>query len=86
MVKKFSEILKKKLRPRLKKILIGLIIFFAAFTLLGFFGLPPILKIILTKKLSENLHREVTIKQIKLNPYALSIAIRGLMIKDKERL
>ncbi len=84
MVKKFSEILKKKLRPRLKKILIGLIIFFAAFTLLGFFGLPPILKIILTKKLSENLHREVTIKQIKLNPYALSIAIRGLMIKDKE--
>jgi uncharacterized protein involved in outer membrane biogenesis len=85
MFKKFLELYQKKLRSRLKKIFIGLIIFFAAFTLLGFFGLPPILKFILAKKLSENLHREVTINQIKLNPYALSIAVRGLTIKDKDR-
>jgi uncharacterized protein involved in outer membrane biogenesis len=85
MSKKLVEMDKKKLRPRLKKILVGLIIFFAAFTLLGFFGLPPILKFVLVKKLSESLHREVTINQIKLNPYALSIAIRGLTIKDKDR-
>jgi acylphosphatase len=84
MVKKLSEILKKKLRPRLKKILIGLILFFVVFTLVGFFGLPPILKSILTKKLSENLHRSVTINQIKINPYALSIAVRGLTVKDKD--
>jgi len=85
MFKKILEMYEKKLRPHLKKILVGLIIFFAAFTLLGFFGLPPILKFILAKKLSENLHREVTINQIKLNPYALSIAVRGLTIKDKDR-
>jgi uncharacterized protein involved in outer membrane biogenesis len=85
MFQKLVEMYEKKLRPRLKKILVGLIIFFAAFTLLGFFGLPPILKFILAKKLSENLHREVTVKQIKLNPYALSIAVRGLTIKDKDR-
>jgi uncharacterized protein involved in outer membrane biogenesis len=84
MFKKLVKMDKKKLRSRLKKIFIGLIIFFAAFTLLGFFGLPPILKFILAKKLSENLHREVTINQIKLNPYALSIAVRGLTIKDKD--
>ncbi len=53
---------------RPKKILIGLIIFFAVFTLFGFFGLPPIVKSVLTKKLSESLHRDVTIEQIKINP------------------
>ena len=83
MVKKFSGILKKKLKPRLKKIVVGLIIFFAAFTLVGFFALPPIVKSILTKQLSENLHREVTIDRIKFNPYTLSISVRGLTIKDK---
>jgi len=84
MFKKLVEMDKKKLRPRLKKIFVGLIIFFAAFTLLGFFALPPMLKYILAKKLSENLHRGVTINQIKINPYALSIAVRGLTVKDKD--
>ena len=83
MIRKIIQIYKNRLRPRLKKILIGLIIFFVVFTLVGFFVLPPILKTILTKKLSENLHREVTIKQIKINPYALSVTVRGLMVKDQ---
>jgi uncharacterized protein involved in outer membrane biogenesis len=68
---------------RPKKILIGLIIFFAVFTLFGFFGLPPIVKSVLTQKLSEALHRQVTIEQIKINPYALSLTVRGFLIKDK---
>jgi uncharacterized protein involved in outer membrane biogenesis len=84
MFRKLVETDKKKLKLRLKKILIGLVIFFAAFTLLGFFALPPMLKYILEKKLSENLHRGVTINQIKINPYALSIAVRGLTVKDKD--
>ena len=84
MIKRLSEIYKNKLRPRFKKIFIGLIIFFGVFTLVGFFALPPILKSILTKKLSENLHRSVTINQIKINPYTLSIAVRGLTIKSKD--
>ncbi len=83
MIRKIIQIYKNKLRPRLKKILIGLIIFFAAFTLIGFFGLPPILKSILIKQLSQNLHREVTINQIKVNPYTLSITARGLLVKDR---
>ncbi len=68
---------------RLKKILIGLVSFFVLFTIVGFFVLPPILKSILVKKLSENLHREVTISQIKVNPYTLSITARGLLVKDR---
>jgi uncharacterized protein involved in outer membrane biogenesis len=83
VIRKIIQIYKNKLRPRLKKILIGLIIFFVVFTLVGFFVLPPILKSILTKKLSETLHRKVTIKQIKINPYALSVTARDLMITDR---
>ena len=85
MFRKLIEIYEKKIRPRLKKILIGVMIFFVLFTLFGFFGLPPILKSILTKHLSENLHRKVTIDKIKINPYTLSITVRNLLVKDRLR-
>ena len=58
---------------RLKKYLIGVGIFLVIFTLFGFFGLPPILKSVLIKQLSQNLHRDVTIREIKFNPYVLSL-------------
>ena len=83
MAKKLLGIDKNKVWPLLKRIIIGILIFFAVFTLVGFFVLPPVLKSVLTKKLSENLHRSVTINQIKINPYALSIAVRGLTINEK---
>jgi uncharacterized protein involved in outer membrane biogenesis len=83
MLKKIKKIYGNTLKPNLKRILIGLIIFFFLFTLIGFFVLPPILKSILTKQLSENLHREVTIQQIKVNPYTLSITARGLLVKER---
>jgi uncharacterized protein involved in outer membrane biogenesis len=83
MVKTLKKIYENKLKPRWKKILYGLVIFFAVFTLVGFFVLPPVLKSILTKQLSQALHREVTINQIKINPYALSVTARGLMVKDR---
>jgi uncharacterized protein involved in outer membrane biogenesis len=70
-------------RGRMKKIIIGGVIFFVLFTLFGFFALPPIVKSLLTEKLSEALHREVTIEQIKINPYALSVTIRGFLVKER---
>jgi uncharacterized protein involved in outer membrane biogenesis len=83
MLRKLMGIYENKIKPRLKKILIGIIIFLVIFTLVGFFVLPPILKSILIKQLSQNLHREVTINQIKVNPYTLSITARGLLVKDR---
>jgi hypothetical protein len=77
-----SKIIKKSV---LKKIAIGVVIFFAVFTIVGFFVLPPILKSILAQKLSENLHREVTIEDINLNPYTLSVTVKKLMIKERDR-
>ena len=72
-----------KLITHYKKILLGLAIFFALLTLVGFFVLPPIVKSVLTKQLSQNLHREVTIQKIKINPYTLSITVRGFPVKDR---
>lgn len=79
---KFSKIIKKSV---LKKIVIGLVIFFAVLTIVGFFILPPIAKSILTQKLSENLHREVTIEGIKINPYTLSLTVKKFLVKERNR-
>ncbi len=84
MIQKIIQLYEKKVKPRLKKILIGVVLFFVVFTLVGFFVIPPILKSILVKKLSENLHREVAIQQIKFNPYALSLTVRGFQMKDRQ--
>ena len=68
---------------RLKKLLIALAILFATFNLVGFFALPPILKSILTKALSENLNREVAIERIKTNPYNLTASGYGVKINER---
>ncbi|MDD4092153.1 MAG: DUF748 domain-containing protein, partial [Smithellaceae bacterium] len=50
--------------------------------LVGFLILPAVLKPVLTKKISETLHREATIEQIKINPFDLSATIRGFKLAD----
>ncbi len=69
--------------PRRKKILLWAIAAFVLFTVTGFFIVPPVLKSILIKKLSENLHREVSIGKIQFNPYVLSLKITGFAVKER---
>jgi uncharacterized protein involved in outer membrane biogenesis len=71
-----------KLKPGLNKIIIGFAVFFVLFAVAGFFILPPLLKSVLTEKLSENLHREVTIGGINLNPFTLSVKVKDILIKE----
>ena len=59
------------------------LIFLVVYSVVGFFLVPPILKSVLTKKLSEGLHRQVGIRQIKVNPFALSATVRGFLIKER---
>jgi uncharacterized protein involved in outer membrane biogenesis len=68
---------------RPKTILLWVIGFFVVFTLAGFFAVPPLLKSVILRKLSDNLHREVSIRQIRVNPYALTVTIRGFVLKDR---
>ena len=76
----------QKLKPIgiIQKIIFWTIIFFIAYTIIGFFILPPIIKIISVNKIEENLNRQVSIDKIKLNPYALSLSINGLSVKEKD--
>lgn len=65
-----------------KKILIGLVVFFVLFSLAGFFVLPEIIKRIATEKMAAVLHRPVTIEKISINPYVLSMTVRGFKISE----
>ena len=52
------------------------------FTLVGFFVIPPIVKSVLASQLSAALHREVTISEVRFNPFVLSATVRGLTVKE----
>ena len=55
----------------------------AAFTLLGFFVLPPLARPFLEKEMSKALHRKVTIQGLAFNPYRLSVRGRNVSVQDR---
>lgn len=72
------------LSPRKRKLTLwaaGLLLFY---TVAGFLILPPIVRSVAVKQISRQLDREVSIAAVKINPFALSASIRGLLIKDKD--
>jgi Domain of Unknown Function (DUF748) len=69
-------------RRHWRRILVGCTTILAVFTLVGFFAVPPILKAVLVKQLSTALHRDVSIREVRFNPFALSVTVRGLAIKE----
>src|ERR1035438_2625364 len=68
-------------RRKILRWIAGLLLFYTFF---GFLILPPIIRSVAVKQLSKQFDREVSIEKIKINPYALSTSIRGLLIKDKD--
>jgi uncharacterized protein involved in outer membrane biogenesis len=56
----------------------------ASVAVLGFLVLPLILRPVLEKKLSAEIHRTVTIRSISLNPFALSIALKGVSVSQRD--
>ncbi len=66
----------------LKKILLGAVAVFLLIGIIGYFILPGVIKNMATEKISKALHRPVGIEKISINPYALSIAIRGFKISE----
>jgi hypothetical protein len=72
-----------RLSRRQRKLLYWVAGVFLFYSIAGFFILPPIVRSEAAKILSQQLGREVSIQQVKLNPYAFSGTIRGLVIKEK---
>lgn len=65
-----------------KKIIIGLVAIVVLIAIVGFFILPAVIKPIAIEKLSTALHRPVSIEKIGINPYALSVTIKGFKISE----
>ncbi len=69
---------------RKRKLAVWALVLLLLYTVVGFLILPPIVRSIAVKQLSKQLGREVSIQKIKINPFALSTTIRGLLIQDKD--
>lgn len=67
-----------------RKLIYWVVGLFVFYTVAGFFILPPIIRLVAVRELSSQLDRQVSIQKVKLNPYVPSIAIRGLLILDKD--
>jgi len=67
---------------RYKKWIIGAVVFFVLFTIIGFFVVPPIVKPYLLETLSKTLNRQVSLSDLSLNPYTLTVTLKGFEIKE----
>jgi hypothetical protein len=71
-------------KPTVRKVLIAGVGVVLVYTLFGFLALPAILKSVLSKSLSETLHRKTELRAIRINPLELSISVRGLTISERD--
>ena len=56
----------------------------ALFAVIGFFVLPPLAKSLLLEHAGKALQRTVAVKQIRINPFAMTLDIDGVSIKEPE--
>jgi hypothetical protein len=72
-----------KRRPRRRWLVWGIsaLLFYSIF---GFLVLPLIIRAVAVKQLSGQLDRRVVIRSVRVNPFVLSLTIRGLLVSDKD--
>jgi uncharacterized protein involved in outer membrane biogenesis len=69
--------------PRTRKLAIWSVSVIVAIGILGALVAPYILRRVLSDQLTAKLHRQVTIEQIRINPFAMTIAVRGFLMKER---
>src|SRR3990172_3579010 len=79
--KRASEIAR---HPRTRKIAIWFVAIVAVIGILGALVAPLLLRGKLASVLSEKLHREVSIEQIRINPYTMTATLRGFLMKERQ--
>ncbi|MFC1813947.1 DUF748 domain-containing protein [Thermodesulfobacteriota bacterium] len=75
---------KQKRLSRMQKILLGVLIAFLFYTVIGFLVLPSIVKSILADKLSSALHRDARVLGVKINPYTFTVRLEGVSVEDTD--
>jgi len=68
---------------KIQKLALWASLFFVFYTIFGFLIVPQILKKVAGKQLTQILQRDVSIGQIKFNPYSLLLTINEFNIKEK---
>jgi hypothetical protein len=71
-------------QPRWRRRLLWAGAAFLVYILVGFFVLPPIIQSQLLKRLPAITKRQAAIRQVKFNPLALSLTIRGLSLTEPD--
>ena len=70
--------------PRTRKIILWVAsVLFAIGVLVGL-AAPPLIRGKVAGALSDKLHRPVTIEQISINPFAMTLAVRGFLMKERQ--
>ncbi|MDD5563033.1 MAG: DUF748 domain-containing protein [Thermoanaerobaculaceae bacterium] len=54
----------------------------AAYGVIGFFAVPPLVRSLLADKLTRALHRRTTVAGVSVNPFTLSVRVRGLTVRE----
>src|ERR1700722_2646052 len=72
------------LTPRKRKLILWVFALVLFYAVTGFLILPPIVRSVAVKQISQQLGREVSIEKVKINPFALSATVQGLLIKDTD--
>lgn len=70
--------------PRGRQALVWLALGFVLYTLAGFFLLPPLIRWQLVKQLPALTRRQAAVQQVQVNPWALSLTIRGLALSEPD--
>ncbi len=68
--------------PRARKRLIWLASLFLFYSLIGFLVVPPIIKWQMLKQLPDLTKRQVAVKQVRVNPWTLSLTLQGLALNE----
>jgi len=77
-----TEAVKRKKFPRSVKCLFWLAGALLVYTVVGFLVVPAVVKSQILKRVPAMLHRPVALAAVKVNPYALSLTLRGLAVNE----
>ena len=70
--------------PRTRKALVVAAAILVLWAVVGFLVVPRFLRPVVERKLAAMLHRPVRLSRLSLNPFALSVALEGLDVKERD--
>lgn len=73
-----------RLPPRWRRLGIGLVAGFAVYSMVGFLLLPRIIQWQLHRQLPAATHRQAAVRQVRCNPWTLSLTVRGFELKEPD--